>query len=65
MIKKITKSSALFLTMASANDAMKPMEFFEVAAHPVVKDETIDWVLGVTGFLVGGGIEAGANLGGI
>ena len=66
MINKIAKCSATVLTVATAKDALSPMEFFDTTMHPQVEASTgVDWALGVTGFILGGLVESGANIGAI
>ena len=61
MINKIV--TAFLLTFVTSKDALEPMEFFQKQVSPKVEDTTIDWVLGTSGFILGGLIESGANIG--
>ena len=63
MINKIV--TAFLLTVVTSKDALKPMEFFQTQEPPKVGSTGVDWALGVSGFVLGGLVESGANLGNV
>ena len=69
MINKVSKLGAALLTVATAQDArpdvLTPQEVFDHYISPEVAGKGTDWGLGIFGFFLGAGIEAGANLGAI
>ena len=72
MINKV--AIAFFLTAATANDALlTPKVREEVVVAEVVEevpveeevDIALNWGIGIAGFVVGGLVESGANLGAV
>ena len=66
MIKKIAKSASILMTVATAQDVLSMSnQFFEGPPQVELSAGGTAWLLGTVGFLLGGTIEAGSNIGAI